>query len=1416
MTTANSADQLLQALLPTWYQLLQQWSLDGRLSAAAQEALLLSGESEPLTALSDQWAAGDFSGLPPIVLLPASSMPTAAGAYADSTGTIYLNEDWLQSASQGQVLAVLTEELGHHLDNLLNVEDTPGDEGALFVAQLEGQVLSDAEIEVFRSKDDSGTVEVVGETVAVEMQSTPSRIASPRLVADVNPGPGSSFSNVDSSRNPVAVGGYLFFAASDGISGQELWKTDGTAEGTVQVADINSGAKGSYPNSFTVVDEKLYFLARDGISSNELWKTDGTSAGTVRVSEIPSGYDSNHIVVHDIRLFLGTINLNIASFTNPAVIANTLFFVANDGISGFELWRSDGTPEGTILVKDIFLGPNGGNPRYLTVVNDKILFRANDGIHGYELWVSDGTDGGTYMVKDINQGSGSGVDFPGQMHVIGNKVYFKAVRGSRGSGYVPEIWESDGTEAGTKQIVKIDNQDDFRLFQNTDFLGRTVDTDPQLSSVGSTLYFRGSSSEFGSELWAIETDARANTGVASFKISGFGRVGQILKAEVFSEDPQGVSPSGYRYTWQASSDGFNWLNISTEDQLLVEPELEDIFIRVNIEYTDRLGFAEQELVSLGERILEKSSNYLFDPAYSGLWTSDFWIDTLSDYDSFLEFSALVSGDLNDVYADGPSIELRLETSEPKLSKLRISDTVARPNAPESIFRANVDLDPDVDSESIFFWLTDWDGNSEYLRLSTSNDLHISPTTISNVDSYFATGFDESYTGILDFTLEWQSFSKGVEIGLGDILYVRPSLQDIVLDERDWQRDSFYTGMRLAFGDISSAGATIIGEELWGTLPAPSEFPVDAPSLFLTRDTGTVSGVTSDRRVSVSGLEANGIWQYRVSIPDGRGDWTPAEELGGEWIRGSGSSFALPADASDGLYQVEARQIDAAGNRSAISEGLSFRLDTTAPATTAAITDVTDNVGLIQGSVAAGRRTDDRTPTITGTISSALAAGETLRIFNGSTLLGSATVNNTALTWSYTPTLRATAGTTYNITARVADAAGNLGTASTARSFVLDTTAPATTAAISDVSDNVGLIQGSVASGGRTDDRTPTIRGTIDAALAAGETLRIFNGSTLLGSARVNNTAKTWSYTPTLPATAGTTYRITARVADAAGNLGTASTARSFALDTTAPSVASFSPLDGAIGVDPAANIVFNFSEAIQRGTGTIHLRVGSATGAITESFDAATSNRLSISGGRLTLNPTSNLSTNTRYFLTFPAGSLTDRAGNPYAGTTTYDFRTVNAVTGTAANDILSFTSTVDRLTGLAGADTFRLTSLSQSLLPTAASTPIDRITDLVTGLDNIDAPVVRNLAQAVNPVVLGSVSELTASGIAALLTTSRFPALTSTSSGGAATFTFADPIAGTRTFLAINDGVAGFSPSSDALLDITGFSGNLSQLQVF
>ncbi|MFN9547064.1 MAG: hypothetical protein ACK6AD_08405, partial [Cyanobacteriota bacterium] len=77
---------LLANLLQAWQQQLSLWSQNGGLSRAAQQALLLGGTPARLQELVGRWSAGNFADLPPVVLLPASAMPTAAGAYALSTG----------------------------------------------------------------------------------------------------------------------------------------------------------------------------------------------------------------------------------------------------------------------------------------------------------------------------------------------------------------------------------------------------------------------------------------------------------------------------------------------------------------------------------------------------------------------------------------------------------------------------------------------------------------------------------------------------------------------------------------------------------------------------------------------------------------------------------------------------------------------------------------------------------------------------------------------------------------------------------------------------------------------------------------------------------------------------------------------------------------------------------------------------------------------------------------------------------------------------------------------------------------------------------------------------------------------------------------------------------------------------------
>ena len=114
-------------------------------------------------------------------------------------------------------------------------------------------------------------------------------------------------------------------------------------------------------------------------------------------------------------------------------------------------------------------------------------------------------------------------------------------------------------------------------------------------------------------------------------------------------------------------------------------------------------------------------------------------------------------------------------------------------------------------------------------------------------------------------------------------------------------------------------------------------------------------------------------------------------------------------------------------------------------------------------------------------------------------------------------------------------------------------------------------------------------------------------------------------------------------------------------DTAAPTVTTFAPTDGATNVTASSNIVVTFNEAIRVGTGTVEIRSGSATGPVVESFNAATSARLTVSGSALTIDPTSNLAAGTQYFVVLPSGAVRDVAGNAYVGTSTYDFTTAAA-----------------------------------------------------------------------------------------------------------------------------------------------------------
>jgi uncharacterized protein YkwD len=161
----------LAALLQDWRRLLRHWSETGALRRAAREALAAAGEPRELQRLLKDWSAADFQGLPPVMVLPSRTMGAAAGAYARETGTIYLNSDWLPNATTRQVMAVLTEELGHHLDERINPRDTTGDEGELLARLLLEGTMPAAERERMGSERDGGWLEVAGQGLAVEFSS---------------------------------------------------------------------------------------------------------------------------------------------------------------------------------------------------------------------------------------------------------------------------------------------------------------------------------------------------------------------------------------------------------------------------------------------------------------------------------------------------------------------------------------------------------------------------------------------------------------------------------------------------------------------------------------------------------------------------------------------------------------------------------------------------------------------------------------------------------------------------------------------------------------------------------------------------------------------------------------------------------------------------------------------------------------------------------------------------------------------------------------------------------------------------------------------------------------------------------------------------------------------------------------------
>lgn len=254
-------------------------------------------------------------------------------------------------------------------------------------------------------------------------------------------------------------------------------------------------------------------------------------------------------------------------------VGKTLFFVANDGIHGEELWSSDGTEGGTKLVKDIRKGKKGSTPTELKAVGSSLYFVASDGIHGRELWTSNGTSSGTRLVKDIYNGSiGSS---PTELAASNGMIFFVCSDAIHGR----ELWRSDGSQSGTILLC------DVKAGKSSSYVAEPTNHK-------NAIFFTAASTEHGRELWKSDGSPEGTIIVKD-----------IIPGSTSSEPRRLASAGDFLYFQDDYKGAFLWKSDGTEAGTMMVKD-------VRKRWTFELG----HFTPVGNR--------LFFSAFDELWVSD--------------------------------------------------------------------------------------------------------------------------------------------------------------------------------------------------------------------------------------------------------------------------------------------------------------------------------------------------------------------------------------------------------------------------------------------------------------------------------------------------------------------------------------------------------------------------------------------------------------------------------------------------------------------------------------------------------------------------------------------------------------------------------------------------------------------------
>lgn len=382
-------------------------------------------------------------------------------------------------------------------------------------------VISSAQVEIVEDFSIFGTV-VNNKTVFVrttpeygkEVWISNGTPGNAQLLKDIEPGPTGS----EPQLGNYLINNIVYFRANNG----QIWRTDGTTNGTYAMENNNQIIN---PSEFIGVGIFIFFK-----DQGKLWKMQSTpnseslvtTAQTLVFSEIRglvkldddeilfngklslTGkwgiYRSNGVrieLVRDINTAThpnvsSSSNLEYVQMSNPKNIGGTIYFAGYSSEFQGELWKTDGTFAGTVMVKDISV--NNTNPfrqssihKIFNKVGNNVYFSANDGLNGIELWKTSELTGNTEMIADINVGNNNNFG-PDSFTEVNNTIYF-----TQNTSETPgntQIWKTNGIETGTIQITSLP----------TGYLSLE-----ELFYKNNIIYFSLYSPALGMELWKLNT-----------------------------------------------------------------------------------------------------------------------------------------------------------------------------------------------------------------------------------------------------------------------------------------------------------------------------------------------------------------------------------------------------------------------------------------------------------------------------------------------------------------------------------------------------------------------------------------------------------------------------------------------------------------------------------------------------------------------------------------------------------------------------------------------------------------------------------------------------------------------------------------------------------------------------------------------